>query len=89
MKEEIAKEMFDHLNMHLPLEVREKFTDQVALKEILFCLSSFVIIERRRALIRFTNRVVNARNKGQEQEQDMESRDENRRRFIDDLKELG
>lgn len=89
LREKMTREMFKHLKAHLPEEFQNKLTNEQLTKEVLYCLSSYVLIEKRRALIQFTNRVANAKNNDKPSEEPYCRDDAKTAEFMDDLKELG
>lgn len=63
LKKKMSEDILAHLDAHLPSEFKTHLDNSQLLKELLYCLSGFVLSEKRRAVIEFTNRVVNARNR--------------------------
>ena len=89
LRDKLSKEMFEHLKAYLPKEFQAKLASEQLIKEVLYCLSSFVLIEKRRALIQFTNRVASAKNNDKPSDDFFSYDEEKAAQTIDELNELG
>ena len=87
----LAKRMHKHLDSYLSKEHKKKLEDDLGGKllfETLYCLSEFVQIEQRQALIKFTARISNGK-KDSKPNNDNPVDNEKLSELLDDLSELG
>lgn len=90
VRKNLTQKMFEHLNQNLPTHTKKRLSeDKQTLREVLECLSEFVLVEKRRQLIEFTNKVANGRKEGKQTEEYYERDEEKVSEFLDDLNELG
>jgi len=85
----VSKRMWDYIVTYFPEELRQRLPDETVMRELLDCLSTFFLVERKRELIKFTNRVAGARKDNKPCEGEYVRDRVKESAFLDDLEELG